>query len=143
MPEINLNMGSIATKQILVTPDDGTTIEEMHPDFAMALELEQTKKAIKQLTERKEQLERELVKHVGVNNSVEFGDAMTIKISEGRKTLNASMFEQKFPPAEHPSYYQLKPLALSQLTKRLGEDALYEVIIHGKPTVKVAVNEQQ
>lgn len=108
-----------------------------------AIELEQIRKSIKQLNDRKEQIEHELLEQVGVDNSIEFGDTMTIKISDGRKTLNAKAFENAYPPAENPNCYQLKPLALSQLVRKFGEDALADCITTGKPTVKVSVNEQQ
>ena len=108
-----------------------------------ARELEQIRKSIKQLNERKEQLERELVEQVGVDNSIEFGDTMTVKISDGRKTLNTKAFEAAYPPAKNPGCYQLKPLALSQLVRKFGEDALADCITTGNPTVKVSVNEQQ
>ena len=139
------DIGDIVMQQLL-TPDriKGEDITaRTRQIFEEARELEQIRNAIKQLNERKELLEHELVEHIGVNNSIEFGDTMTVKISDGRKTLNAKAFEAAYPPSDNPNCYQLKPLALSQLVRKFGEDALADCITTGKPTVKVAVNEQQ
>ena len=145
MTETTTNIGDIVMQQ-LITPDriKGEDITaRTRQIFEAASELEQIRKSINQLNEQKELLEHELVEHVGVNNSIEFGDTMTIKVSDGRKTLNAKAFESAYPPAENPNCYQLKPLALSQLVRKFGEDALADCITTGKPTVKVTTNEQQ
>ena len=139
------DIGGINVRQLL-TPDriKGEDITARTRQISeAAIELEQIRNSIKQLNNRKEKLEHELVEQVGVDNSIEFGDTMTIKISDGRKTLNAKAFEAAYPPAENPGCYQLKPLALSQLVRKFGEDALADCITTGKPTVKVSVNEQQ
>lgn len=139
------DIGGINVRQLL-TPDriKGEDITARTRQISeAAIELEQIRNSIKQLNDRKEKLEHELVEQVGVDNSIEFGDTMTIKISDGRKTLNTKAFEAAYPPAENPNCYQLKPLALSQLVRKFGEDALADCITTGKPTVKVSVNEQQ
>lgn len=65
-------------------------------------------------------------------------DGLKVTIKTGRKTLDARRFATAYPAAEHPGLYQLKPLPVSQLERKITEDGVRDYVTYAKPSVTVS-----
>lgn len=129
------------------TPAENTPIVDMDAPLKQQLlakqaeQLDKLKAQIRHLTQLKDQLEASLVETYG-EGTTHSAEGWTVSVGNGRKTLDARRFQQAYPAARHPECYEVKPLPLGQLARKLGETNLTGCIQTGKPTVKVSHDDE-
>lgn len=62
---------------------------------------------------------------------------LTVKIRKGKRNLDASAFEKRFPIQQYADCYQIKPKALSTIVKQVGENALQDCVKVGAASLVV------
>ena len=62
---------------------------------------------------------------------------LTVKIRKGKRNLDASAFEKRFPIQQYADCYQLKPTALSTIVNQIGENALQDCVKVGAASLVV------
>lgn len=63
---------------------------------------------------------------------------LRVQVKDGRRSVNAALFQKAFPAKAYPECYQLKPLPLSKLEKVLTERAMRPYVSTAKASVTVA-----
>lgn len=62
---------------------------------------------------------------------------LTVKIRKGKRNLDASAFEKRFPIQQYADCYQIKPKALSTIVNQIGENALQDCVKVGAASLVV------
>lgn len=62
---------------------------------------------------------------------------LTVKIKKGKRNLDAGAFEKHFPVQQYADCYQIKPKALSEIIKQVGENALQDCVKVGAASLAV------
>lgn len=62
---------------------------------------------------------------------------LTVKIRKGKRNLDASAFEKRFPVRQYADCYQVKPKALSTIVQKVGENALQDCVKVGAASLVV------
>ena len=62
---------------------------------------------------------------------------LTVKIRKGKRNLDASAFEKRFPIQQYADCYQIKPKAWSTIVNQIGENALQDCVKVGAASLVV------
>lgn len=106
-----------------------------------ARQLADLKAEIKRLTDLKNTIEANMLNEYAPGTTTQAGEYV-ISISKPRDILDKTVFKTIYPPQEHPDCYQVEPLPLSQIMRKIGEHNLAECIKPAKPVVKVSRNDE-